>query len=238
MLFTGIEALTFDCYGTLIDWERGIVEALAPWLARTGGPVDRDLLLERYAVAESAEEHAHPGRLYLRILDGVIRRIGAELGREVTDEEAGRFAASVPDWPAFEDTPAALAYLKQYFQLAILSNIDHASFAGSRVRLGVDFDLVVTAEDVGAYKPEPAGFERLVADLGRLGVGRDAILHVAQSLHHDIEPATALGLGCVWVDRRHDQAGGGATPAPEGEPQPTARVTSLAALADLHRAQA
>jgi len=235
MPFRGIEALTFDCYGTLIDWEQGLVEALAPWLERTGGAVDRDLLLELYGAAESAEEHAHPGRLYTRILDGVIRRVGAELGRDVRDEEAARFAASVPDWPAFDDTPAALAYLKQHFQLAILSNIDHASFAGSRARLGVNFDVVVTAEDVGAYKPEHAGFERLFAELARLGVERGSILHVAQSLYHDIEPANAIGLACVWVNRRHGREGRGATPAPVGEPSPTATVPDLAALVDLHR---
>ncbi len=236
MDFSGIEALSFDCYGTLIDWESGIVSALAPWLERTGGPVDRELLLEMYGESESAEEHEHPGRLYPRILAGVLRRIGARLGREVTDADATAFASSVPDWPAFGDSAEALAYLKTQFLLAILSNVDRASFAGSNMRLGVEFDVIVTAEDVGAYKPDLAGFQRLSQELDRVGVARGAHLHVAQSLHHDIEPAQELGLPCVWVDRRHAVDGLGATPAPGRAATPTARVTSLADLAALHRA--
>ncbi len=235
-LFAGVEALSFDCYGTLIDWETGIVQALAPWLTRHGIELERDALLQLYGACESAEEHEHPGRPYPEILRGVVERLGVELSCDVQAEEADAFSQSVPRWPPFPDSADALAYLKQHFQLAILSNIDRASFAGSNARLGVTFDLIVTAEDVGSYKPDLRNFARLFEELAAFGIERTSLLHVAQSLYHDIEPANKLALPCVWVDRRHATGGLGATAPPVGEVQPTARVTSLAALAELHRA--
>lgn len=235
-LFDGVSALSLDCYGTLIDWETGIVQSLAPWMTRHGIELERDALLQLYGACESAEEHAHPGLLYPDILRGVMRRLARELGHDVTDDEVEAFGGSVPAWPAFSDSAEALAYLKQHFKLAVLSNIDHASFAGSAQRLGVAWDLVVTAEDVGSYKPDLRNFEQLFAAYADLGVERAQVLHVAQSLFHDIEPANKLELPCVWVDRRHATGGFGATVPPVGEVDPTARVTSMGALAELHRA--
>ncbi len=235
-LFDGVAALSFDCYGTLIDWEAGLAAGLAPWLARHQVDLPRDSLLELYGACESEEEREHPGRSYPEILRAVIERLGTELRCAVRAEEADAFSRSVPDWPAFPDSAEALRYLKQHFKLAILSNIDRASFAGSNARLGVEFDLIVTAEDVGSYKPDLANFARLFQELAALGIDNASLLHVAQSLHHDIEPANKLDLPCVWVDRRHATGGLGATAPPAGEVTPTARVTSLAALADLHRA--
>ncbi len=234
-LFDGITALSFDCYGTLIDWETGIVESLAPWMERQGIELDREALLQLFSACENAQEREHPAHLYPVILRGVMRRLAEELGHDVTDEEVEAFGASVASWPAFPDSAEALAYLAQHFKLAILSNIDNASFAGSAERLGVDWDLVVTAEDIGSYKPELRNFEHLFIAYSSLGVAREQILHVAQSLFHDIEPANTLHLPCVWVDRRHERGGFGATAPPVGDPQPTARVTSLAELVELHR---
>ena len=160
-----------------------------------------------------------------------MRRVGAELGVEVTDDDATTFGRSVKDWPAFPDTAAALQRLATRFKLIILSNIDRASFASSAPRLGVEFDAIVTAEDVGSYKPRLGHFDRLFEELQRLGVRRDQLVHVAESLFHDHQPAAALGLPSVWIHRRHDKGGSGATATPAGEVSPTWRFTSMAEFA-------
>jgi 2-haloalkanoic acid dehalogenase type II len=227
--------LSFDCYGTLIDWETGILESLGGWRRRHRLDVSDEDLLELYGEAEIAEEQTHPGALYPDILKAVLRRIGLELDVEVDDAEADAFSRSVPSWPSFADSPQALAYLKDHFRLAILSNVDRKSFAGSNRRLGVSFDLIVTAEDVGSYKPDPRNFRRLLSELHAMGVTRSQVLHVAQSLRHDIEPANQLGLATVWVDRRHGKRGCGATVPPTGDPRPDMTVTSLAEFAGRHR---
>ena len=160
-----------------------------------------------------------------------MQRVADDLGVDVTDDELAALAGSVPDWPAFPDSAAALAALQQRFRLIILSNIDRASFAASARRLGVEFDLVITAEDVGSYKPQPANFEALLDAVPRIGVERTELLHVAQSLYHDHVPAKAAGLPTVWIDRRHDRTGIGATP-PAAPVTPDWRFTSMAAFAE------
>ena len=144
------------------------------------------------------------------------------------------FGASVGRWPAFADSAEALARLHRRFRLVILSNVDRASFAASNHHLGVEFDLVLTAEDVGAYKPSPRSFPALLEGISSIGVSRDELLHVAQSLYHDHEPARAVGLPSVWIDRRHDREGFGATPAPRADDvAPDWTFPSMAAFADV-----
>ena len=230
--FDRFEAMSFDCYGTLIDWETGIANAMRPWANRSGLAVDDEALIAAYGRHETHVEDDTPGALYPIILGETMRRVGAELGATVTDADATDFGQSVKDWPAFPDTAAALQRLASRFKLIILSNIDRASFAASNPRLGVTFDAIITAEDVGSYKPMPAHFDRLFEEIARLDVARDRLVHVAESLFHDHQPAAALGLPSVWIHRRHGKGGTGATATPSSEVSPTWQFTSMAEFAD------
>jgi 2-haloalkanoic acid dehalogenase type II len=226
-------ALSFDCYGTLIDWERGIIDALRPWVAgasRSATLTDEELLTA-FSEVESDEESADPAR-YPEILARVMRRLGQRFAIPVSDEQATAFGASIPAWPAFPDSPSALARLAHRFKLIILSNVDRASFATSNERLGVRFDAIVTAEDVGSYKPDPRNFSALLGTASGLRVTPDQLLHVAQSLYHDHVPAKALGLSTVWIDRRGGRAGSGATPPPAVEVHPDWTFPSMSAFVD------
>jgi 2-haloalkanoic acid dehalogenase type II len=231
--FDRYRALSFDCYGTLIDWESGLLAELRPWADRHGSAKTDDELLAAFGAAESSVQQEQPAALYPDLLAESLRRVGAVEHVAVTDAEAADFGTSVGRWPAFPDSAEALARLKARYRLIILSNVDRASFAASNERLGVAFDLVVTAQDVGAYKPSPKSFPALFERLPDIGVAREELLHVAQSLYHDHEPARAVGLPCVWIDRRGGRAGAGATPPVGGAlPEPTWRYASLAAFAD------
>ncbi len=231
--FGHFEALSFDCYGTLIDWETGLSAELRPWARRHSLLLDDAELFGAFAEFETAIEQERPGELYPAVLAETLRRIGGRYGVTVSDAEAGSFGSSVGRWPAFADSAEALSRLKARFKLIILSNVDRASFARSNERLGVQFDLIVTAQDVGAYKPSEQSFPALLERLGEIDVSRDRLLHVAQSLYHDHEPAKALGLRTVWIDRRHGAKGIGATPTPHRvEVVPDWRFPSLAAFAD------
>jgi 2-haloalkanoic acid dehalogenase type II len=229
--FADFETLSFDCYGTLIDWEVGIAAVLGPWARRCGLDLDQERLLEAYAAAEAKAELEHPGELYRDILARSFRSLGEQVGAPVSDEDAAALASSVPDWPAFEDSHDALIVLGQRFKLIILSNIDRVSFAASRARLGVEFTSVLTAEEIGSYKPSPRNFDALGAEVRRLGIDHGRLLHVAQSLFHDHVPAKRAGLRTVWINRRHDRPGGGATPAPGAEVTPDWEFPSMAAFA-------
>ncbi len=230
--FDAFRALSFDCYGTLIDWETGIADTLEQWAAVRDVPAARVELLEHFAAVESTVQSEQPATLYPRILEEVMRRIGRRLGAPVSADEAHRFGRSVAGWPAFSDSPQALRRLADRFKLIILSNVDRESFLASSQRLGVRFDLVVTAEDVGAYKPSPRSFPAMLDRLGEIGIERHEVLHVAQSLYHDHEPAAAVGVPSVWIDRRHDQGGYGATPRPGGPFVGRWRYPSMEAFAD------
>lgn len=238
---TDFRVLTFDCYGTLIDWERGILAELRPWLDRHGRPdIADDALLAAFGETEAACEAETPARRYPEILVETLRRLSVRFGiaPDATAERA--FGASVGRWPAFADSPAALDYLKRHYKLVVLSNVDRASFAESNARLGVGFDHVVTAEDVGSYKPDPRNFRRLLNEIDtRFGLGAAAVLHTAQSIFHDIVPAKTFGLATMWVNRRKAQGGWGATPTPKDKAaaQPDFEVASLAELVALHQAQ-
>jgi 2-haloacid dehalogenase len=220
--FESFEILSFDCYGTLIDWETGILTALAPVLARHERRVPDEALLEAFAGLERDAESG-PYRPYSVILRDVVDGLGRRFGFDPDDRERGLLAASLPKWPPFADTRDALRALRTRYRLAVISNIDDDLFAGTARALGVQFDWVFTAAQVGSYKPSLENFRRA---LGRFGVPGSRVLHVAQSLFHDIAPAKSLGLSTVWVNRRRGKPGGGATPPATARPD--------AAVPDLH----
>jgi 2-haloacid dehalogenase len=228
--YGAFEALTFDCYGTLIDWEAGILAGLRAALEPHAVSATDDELLESYANAEATLE-AGPYLRYREILGRGARAIASSLGTSLEDDEAAAFGGSVTDWPAFPDSAEALARLKARFRLGVLTNCDDDLFAASNRRLGVEFDWVVTAEQVGSYKPDERNFAALLERLAADGVEPGRILHVAQSLYHDHAPARRLGLSSVWIDRRHDRPGSGATPPADATPDLV--VPDMATLADL-----
>ena len=237
MRLTDFKALTFDCYGTLIDWESGIYNAMGPLLALCESPPARERALVAFAERESAQQAATPDLPYPALLALVHAQLAKDWDLPATAELHRRFGASVPDWPAFPDSAEALRALKQHFKLVILSNVDNLSFAGSNRRLGVTFDAIYTAQDIGAYKPNPRNFSYLIEHLrDDFGVGRDEILHTAQSLFHDHEPAQRAGLARAWIDRRRDVEGWGATMPPGERPTVDFHFGSMAELVEAHRA--
>jgi 2-haloacid dehalogenase len=225
--FGSFQVLTFDCYGTLIDWEAGIAARLRRVLDPRGVVVGDEDLLERYARHEAALE-AGPYVSYREVLEGALRGVCAELGVEPAEAETAAFGGSVGDWPAFPDSSEALARLARRFRLAVITNCDDDLFAASNRRLGVTFGWVITAQQVGGYKPSEHNFE---VAFERIGVPRERILHVAQSLFHDHVPAKRLGLTTAWIDRRHDRPGSGATPPAAAIPDLV--VPDMATLARL-----
>lgn len=226
------EALSFDCYGTLIDWEAGIAGVLRPWADEQDLDLDDEALLLAHSDNESATQREHPTWRYPDVLAEAFRRTGQALERPVSEEWAARLGGSVPDWPAFDDSADALATLAQHYQLIILSNVHRDGFAGSNVHLRGDFTRIITAEDVGAYKPAAPHFTALDAALAELGVERARLLHVAQSLFHDHVPAKRHHLDSVWINRRHDRPGWGATPEPSEDYSYGKEYPSMAAFAE------
>jgi 2-haloacid dehalogenase len=226
--FKSFEILSFDCYWTLIDWETGILSALRPILARHGLRVPDETLLEAFAVLETGAESA-PYRPYAVVLREVAEGLGRRFGFSPDDRERGALAESLPAWLPFADTRDALRALRTRYRLAVISNIDDDLFAGTALSLGIEFDWVVTAAQVGSYKPSAENFRRALA---RFGAPAERVLHVAQSLFHDIAPAKSLGFSTVWVNRRRGRAGGGATPPASARPDvEVADLMSLARLA-------
>jgi 2-haloacid dehalogenase len=225
-----VEVLTFDCYGTLIDWETGIVGGIRPVLAAHGAELTDDEILEGFARHEAALE-AGPYQTYRAVLAGALGGLAEELGIEVTAEELATFGESVPGWPAFADSTEALSRLAGRYRLGVITNCDDDLFAASALRLEVPFEWVFTAEQAQAYKPSVAPF---VMALAAIDVPKERVLHVAQSLYHDHVPAQSLGLATAWVNRRHDRPGSGATPPATATPD--LEVPDLATLADLAEA--
>ncbi|HEX5451779.1 MAG TPA: haloacid dehalogenase type II, partial [Candidatus Limnocylindrales bacterium] len=221
---SNFDVLTFDCYGTLIDWETGIVAAARRAFGTDGNrpaggrnAASGDELLEAFGRHEAAIE-AGPYRPYREVLAETLRAIAAERGVVLDEAALATFGASVADWPAFPDAPAALAALGMQYRLGVITNCDDDLFAASAARLGVAFDPVVTAQQTRRYKPNPRGFELAFE---RIGLPTRRILHVAQSLFHDHAPAQRLGFRSVWIDRRHDRPGTGATPTSGAQPDAT-----------------
>jgi len=215
--------LTFDCYGTLIDWETGIWDALQPLLlANRANHIDRQQGLQAFAVMETLQEAQTPGMLYPELLRQVHRRLATHFELESSDTMDQAFGGSVPHWPAFPDSADALRLLAKRYKLVILSNVNRDGFAASARKLGVTFDAIYTAEDIGSYKPNPANFEYMLDHLREdLGVQKSTVLHTAQSLHHDHVPATAFDLARAWVDRQglRDSDNWGATAQVETRPE-------------------
>ena len=229
---TRYKALSFDCYGTLIDWEAGIAAVLGPWAREQGLDVgDEDLLLA-YGDHEATVEREAPTLRYPDVLAAAFRRVGDGLGRPVSEEWAQRLGNSVPDWPAFPDSADALARLAAHYQLIIVSNVHRDGFAGSNRQLRGNFAAVITAEDVGGYKPADNHFRALYRTLTDLGVERSELVHVAQSLFHDHVVAKREGLPSVWINRRHDRPGWGATTQPAEQWSYNLEFSSMASFAD------
>ena len=225
-MYDRFDVLTFDCYGTLIDWETGLERALRIALGETSGRIEGDHLVTLFG---RHEHHAElPGTLYRDVLAITLRAVAAELGTSVDDDRAAVFAGSVVDWPAFPDSADALRRLQQRFRLAVITNCDDDLFARSEERLGISFDDVITAEQVGSYKPDLRNFH--VAH-ERIGVPRERILHVAQSLFHDHVPAKSLGMTTVWINRRAGR-GEGRGAAPEAEATPDVTFPDMASFAE------
>jgi 2-haloacid dehalogenase len=235
MKLSDFKALTFDCYGTLIDWESGMVEALKPLTSRMKQALPRDRILEAHARHESSQQAYTPAMKYSDLLSVVYKRLAEEWGLAASWDECQAYGNSVKDWPAFSDSVAALAYLKKHYKLVILSNIDNASFAPSNQRLQVMFDAIYTAQDVGSYKPSDRNFDYMIAKLQSLGIAKSEILHTAESLFHDHAPANKHGLASCWIYRRHDQQGFGATMNPGAAPKHNFRFNSMADLVAAHR---
>ncbi len=230
----GYRALSFDVYGTLIDWERGMLAGLRPLTDRLDTALPDDAVLEMHARHESEAQARTPGRRYSDILATVYRRCAEDLRLAADWDACLRYGDSVRDWPAFPDSAEALAYLKRHYRMIVLSNVDNRSFAASAERLGIAWDGVFTAEDVGAYKPAQANFDYLLAALPRMGIARADLLHTAESLFHDHVPARANGLDNAWIYRRHGREGFGATMDPGSRPDTTFRFDSLKDMAEAH----
>lgn len=237
MKISDFKVLAFDVYGTLIDWESGMVEALRPLTDQVGGGLTRDEILEAHAYHESTAQRWTPARKYSDLLAVVYRRLAEEWGVDVHWEDCVAYGLSVRQWPAFDDSRAALAYLKQHFKLVVLTNTDNVSFSGSNARLGVRFDGVYTAEDVGSYKPSDRNFDYMLETLGRRGIAKADILHTAESMFHDHVPANRHGLSNCWIYRRHAKQGFGATMNPGDMPRHDFRFNSMAELVEAHKAE-
>jgi len=235
MKLSDYKALTFDCYGTLIDWESGMIAGLKPLTDRLLQPLQRNDILQAHAYHESTQQRWTPVYRYRDLLPIVYRRLAEEWGLTVTPEDCAAYGQSVKDWPAFPDSAEALHYLKQYYKLIILSNVDHASFAGSQEKLQVDFDAVYTAEDVGSYKPSDRNFDYMLEHLHRRGIEKHDILHTAESMFHDHVPGKCHGLASCWIYRRHNQEGFGATMIPGDLPDVSFRFNSMADLVKAHQ---
>ncbi|HST46960.1 MAG TPA: HAD-IA family hydrolase [Jatrophihabitans sp.] len=229
---TAFEALSFDCYGTLIDWETGMAAVLGPWAREQGLQVGNEELLLGYGGHEAAVEREAPTTRYPEVLATAFRRAGADLGAAVSEEWAQRLAGSVPDWPAFPDSADALARLARHYRLIIVSNVHRDGFAGSNRQLRGEFAAVITAEDVGGYKPADNHFRALYRTLEELGIERTELLHVAQSLFHDHTVAKRENLRSVWINRRHDRPGWGATKQPTEQWSYDLEFPTMAAFAD------
>ncbi len=237
MKLSQFSTLTFDCYGTLIDWETGIHNALQPLLALTGQTFDKQAALNAFRHAEGPAQSEDPNMLYRDLLANVHREIARQLGISATAEMHQQFADAIRHWPPFPDSVKSLGYLKQHYNLVILSNVDNAGFAHSNRHLQVEFDAIFTAEDIGSYKPARANFTHMLSQLSARGIQHSDILHTAQSLYHDMVPATELGLTTCWIDRRAGQQGSGATPPVKQAVNIDWRFVSLADMVAAHQAE-
>jgi 2-haloacid dehalogenase len=222
--FSRFEILTFDCYGTLINWEEGILRCMCRILAAHGKDTDDTTILQLYGDFEARAEQG-TYRCYREVLQSVVSEFGKQFAFAPTEQETRSLPDSLRNWQPWPDTVSALRELQKHFRLAIISNVDDDLFAATQPQLGVKFEQVITAQQAGAYKPSLKIFELA---LSRIGVPAHRILHVGQSIYHDIIPAQSLGLSTVWVNRPSPRAGIGAVKAAGGRPD--LEVPSLAQL--------
>jgi 2-haloacid dehalogenase len=228
MGFESIRLITFDCYGTLIDWENGMLAALRPMFSCAGNKVPDTKILELYGDIE-AEIEAGPYLPYRQVLAQVAQELGRRTGVNISAEDGRAFAGSLTRWKPFIDTMTALQSLAKKFRVAIISNVDDDLFAETRKKLApVEFDFVITAQQMQGYKPSLKNFEEAIR---RSGLSKDQIMHVGQSIYHDIEPANTLGIINAWVNRPSIRAGAG--PVKLGTGKPTYEVRTLAELSFL-----
>lgn len=235
MKLTDFKALSFDCYGTLIDWESGIIDGLKALTSRVDRNLTRNEILEAHAQHESFQQLQTSGKAYSELLAIVYRRLAEEWGVSVSWAECVSYGRTVKDWPAFHDSAGALRYLKEHYKLIILSNVDNESFAATNEKLGVEFDAIYTAEDVGSYKPSDRNFDYMLAKLETLGIAKEDVLHTAESMFHDHGPANRHGLASCWIYRRYDQEGFGATMNPGSMPKYDFRFNSMDDFAKAHQ---
>jgi 2-haloacid dehalogenase len=231
--YKDFKVLTFDCYGTLIDWLPGILSVLRPWATRNALSAADDELLQAYDAAETACEHELAPALYPQILRAAHARIAANFGVAANANDADSLAESVGDWLPFPDTVAALQQLKQWHKLVVVSNVDKKSFARTREKLGIEFDAVITAEEVGVYKPDLRMFRRALEVIGKWGIRPTEVLHVANSLFHDHAPAKTIGLKTVWVDRQDNMPSTGTSPRRTLDIMPDVVVSTLMDFVEL-----
>lgn len=235
MRLADFKALAFDVYGTLIDWESGMVAGLKPLTSRVAHSLSRNEILEAHAFHESTTQRQTPAKHYAELLAVVYKRLAEEWGVPVLWDECVAYGQSVKNWPAFEDSAGALQYLKKHYKLIVLSNVDNASFAHSNAKLQVEFDAAYTAEDIGSYKPSPRNFDYMLEQLARIGIEKGQILHTAESMFHDHAPAKIFGLSNCWIYRRHEKEGFGATMRPEDMPSYDMVFNSMADLVKAHQ---
>ena len=236
MNYKDFKFLSFDCYGTLIDWESGIWNAFQPViLFNSRNDLTREKVLRNFALLESEQQKQTPSMLYSEILFNVHKKFTKENELKTTEELDKNFGNSVPFWPAFADSADALRLLKSKFKLVILSNVNVSGFTASNRWLGVEFDEIYTAEHVGSYKPNPSNFEYMFDNLKKAhGAKKKDILHVAQSLFHDHVPAKEFNMSTVWIDRQNLSKGGnwGATKVVENQPKPDVIFEDLISFAN------
>ena len=230
MNFSRFETISFDCYGTLINWEAGILPALRSVLANHGQSLPDSDILELYGEFEFEAEN--PYQRYRNVLESVVRRFGERFGFQPSASELKSLHESLPGWPPFEDTVAGLEKLHRRYKLAIISNIDDDLFAETQKLLKVKFDYVITAQQARSYKPSLNNF-RLA--LERIGTGPERLLHAAQSVYHDVVPAQSLGIATVWVNRQSARPGVGAVR--KAEATPDLEVADLATLAGMAKVE-
>jgi len=233
MRLTDFKALTFDCYGTLVDWESGLLRALQGLIMCAPRRRSRDEVLQDYATYEAEQERLTPTLQYSQLLAVVYKRLAESWEAPAPWQECANFSTSIRAWEPFPDTVPALVYLKQHYKLFILSNVDNESFSYTQRKLGVQFNGVFTAEDIGSYKPSHRNFEYLFARLRALGVEQSQVLHVAQSLNHDHRPANELGVASCWINRQHGR--GGASGESADRPRYDFSFDSMGEFAEAHR---
>ena len=231
MKITQFSTLTFDCYGTLIDWETGIANSLSSLISKSRLPPGNELL-QLYSNVESRLQTANPNMKYSELVADTLLEIAKQFEESLPDNARELSLNAVGNWPAFPDSATALEFLKNHFKLVILSNVDNRSFARSNEKLKVEFDAVYTAEDIGSYKPSLKNFRYMLKQLEHEGIASSEILHTAQSLHHDMVPATKAGLARCWIDRRGKQSGSGATPEVAEKVTYQFRFESMAEMAE------